>query len=462
MRLGPKYLAFLRHRASAEFLEGVTAAGKTTVGVMKFMLEAARSDKRQHIIAGLDTGVIEKNILNKEHGVLDEWGALVEYRGNGVGGERLPHLLFHTGKGDRIIYILGYDNSRRWKKALGGQYGCLYIDEINVADIDFVREAAMRCDYLLATLNPDDPSLPVYAEFVDHARPLPGWERDTPPSILASLDREPKPGWTHWFFTFSDNVSLTPEKLAAIRRNVPAGTKLWKNKIEGLRGRATGLVFSNFDRGTHILPLAEARKLRRARNGDGQKEYFARYSCGVDTAYSQRSPDTIAMAFVGITNLGRCVVLDEKTYNNASLGTPLAPSDTVRNLVDFLERNRETWGFCRTAFIDSADQATITEAAKYKRLRGSAYSFVPAWKRERIIDRVNHQLGWMSPAENGPCFLVAEGCAAYIRELETYSWREDADNTPEDGNDHMINAVQYAWLPFEKLIGTERRDTWAG
>ncbi len=68
---------------------------------------------------------------------------------------------------------MGYADKARWKKALGGQYGCLYIDEINIADIDFVREAAMRCDYLLATLNPDDPGLPVYAEFIDHARPCP-------------------------------------------------------------------------------------------------------------------------------------------------------------------------------------------------------------------------------------------------------------------------------------------------
>ncbi len=462
MRVGPKFDAFLDHRAEAEFLEGVTAAGKTTVGTYKFMLEVAESDKTQHILAGLDTGVIEKNIINKEHGILDEWGPLVEYRGNGAGGERLPHIVFHTRRGDRIIYVLGYDNSRRWKKALGGQYGCLYIDEINIADIDFVREAVMRCDYLIATLNPDDPSLPVYGEYVNHARELPEWTADTPPAILRELSLEEKPGWTHWFFGFRDNIALTPEKIEAIRRNVPPGTKLWKNKIEGLRGRATGLVFPNFDRSVHVLTAAEALRFRRDPEGGDQGERFRWYSCGVDTAYSQRSPDTIAMAFLGITDRGRCVVLDERVYDNAALRTPLAPSDTVRNLSDFLDRNRREWGFCRSAFIDAADQATITEAAKYKRLHGSPYSFVSAWKRERIIDRVNHQLGWLSPAEGGPWFFVTERCPVYIRELETYSWREDEDNAPEDGNDHMINAVQYAWLPYENKIGTERRETWAG
>ena len=54
-------------------------------------------------------------------------------------------------------------------------------------------------------------------------------------------------------------------------------------------------------------------------------------------------------------------------------------------------------------------------------------------------------------AEN--CFFVLEHCKNYINELEIYSWQEDKDNTPEDKNDHMINSVQYAWLPYKKKIG---------
>ena len=334
----------------------------------------------------------------------------------------------------------------------------LYIDEINTAHMEFVREAIMRAEYTLATLNPDDPALPVYREYINRCRPLPEWSADTPGEILDELTEPAHPGWVHWFFTFDDNEGLDPDARRRIEASVPVGTKLWKNKIRGLRGRSMGLVFSNFDRRAHVLPTEAAHAL--VRRGDGarrQAEHFSIFSCGVDTAYSQKSPDTIAMAFLGITNLGRCVVLDERVYNNAALKTPLAPSDTVRRLAEFLDRNARAWGLCRTAFIDSADQATITEAAKYKRVFGSIYSFAPAWKKERIIDRINHQLGWFAPADGTPCFFMLESCPQYIRELETYSWSEDRDNEPEDGNDHMINAVQYAWLPFEKKIGIGRR-----
>ncbi len=352
----------------------------------------------------------------------------------------MPHIVLHTSKGDKIIYVLGYDNKARWKKALGGQYGCLYIDEINIADMEYVREASMRCDYLMATLNPDDPNLPIYREYINCSRPLPEWKNETPNEILNMLNEEPKPGWVHWFFSFEHNYGLSTEKIEQIKCNVPRGTKLYKNKILGLRGRATGLVFSNFDRQRHIKSKKWAKQ-----------QAFTQYSAGLDTAYSQKSPDTIAMSFIGVTKNGVCVLLDERVYNNAELQTPIAPSDTVKNFIDFLDRNSKEWGLARNAFIDNADQATITELNKYKRSHGCIYTFTNAWKKTTIIDRINLQLGWF--AEN--CFFVLEHCKNYINELEIYSWQEDKDNTPEDKNDHMINSVQYAWLPYKKKIGSE-------
>ena len=149
--LSDKYKAFLRCNASVEFLEGTTSAGKTTVGLFKFMLKVASSKKKLHIIAAKDTGTAEKNIINKDLGIVDDFGALVEYNGNGTSEDKIPHILFHASGGDKTVYVLGYGDKKKWQKALGGQYGCLYIDEINTADIDFVREAAMRCDYMMGT-----------------------------------------------------------------------------------------------------------------------------------------------------------------------------------------------------------------------------------------------------------------------------------------------------------------------
>lgn len=444
MKFGKKYEAFVRTRADVEFLEGTTAAGKTTVGIFKFMLMVAESSKPHHIIAGLDKGIIEKNIINKDHGIADEWGELVQYYGNGRGNEGLPHLVFKTPNGIKTIYCLGYSDKTRWRKALGGQYGCLFVDEVNIADIDFVREAAMRSDYVLATLNPDDPALPIYKEYINKARPMPGWEMDTPEEIKKMLTEAQVRGWVHWFFSFRDNIAMDEKKLEIIKQNIPVGTKIYKNKIEGLRGRATGLVFPNFG-SRHIMTESKIRDLMRI-----QKVAFQRFTCGVDTAYSASSADTIAMLFQGITQDHKIITLEENILTNTDRNEPLAPSDVVKRLVNFLNMCAAKWGNVRHIFIDSADQATLTECQKWKRETGGIYIFNGAWKSMRIIDRINLQLGWLAHDE----YLVCENCPEHIRELGVYSW-QDGKDIPEDRNDHTINASQYGWLPYYKNIGAQ-------
>lgn len=443
--LSEKYKAFLRCNAPVEFLEGTTAAGKTTVGLFKFMLKVAASKKKLHIIAAKDTGTAEKNIIQKDLGILDDFGVLVEYNGNGTKEDKIPHLLFHTSKGEKTIYVLGYGDKKKWQKALGGQYGCLYIDEINTADIDFVRESAMRCDYLMATLNPDDPNLPVYKEYINCSRPLPEWEQETPQEIRDELKEEPKPGWVHWFFSFTHNLGLAKEKLEQILQNTPKGTKIWKNKILGLRGKATGLIFPNFDRKKHVVSAAWVK----SRMASG-KIKFKKFTAGLDTSYSSKSPDTIAMIFQGITEDRKLITLAEKVYSNADLDTPLAPSDTAEKFIAFLEQCRKDWGFAKDVYIDCADQATMTELRKYKRLHSCLYNFWDSYKALEILDRIKLQQGWIQQG----CYLVVDTCAEHLHELDTYSWDDDKDK-PEDRNDHTINANQYAWIPYRNLIGFE-------
>jgi phage terminase large subunit len=179
------------------------------------------------------------------------------------------------------------------------------------------------------------------------------------------------------------------------------------------------------------------------------KEFkYLLFSCGVDTSYSRTSEDVFAFVFSGITTCRKKITLAEEVYNNRDLKVPIAPSDVPGKLVPFLEKCRTEWGFAKNVFIDSADQATILECQKYKRQHGTVYVFNPAWKKTVIIDRINLQSGWMAHED----FLVVDTCKECIRELNTYSWKEDKDE-PMDVNDHTINADQYSWLPYKQKIG---------
>ena len=69
MIVGEKFDAFIDNVAEVELLEGTTAAGKTTIGIYKFMMEVAESPKKLHIISGLDTGTMaiqpRKNTIHR-------------------------------------------------------------------------------------------------------------------------------------------------------------------------------------------------------------------------------------------------------------------------------------------------------------------------------------------------------------------------------------------------------------
>lgn len=461
LTLSPKFRDFLKTECSREYLEGTTAAGKTTVGIFKFMLMVAKSDIKYHVMAGTDIGTLEKNVINSERGLLEQMDGLAQYHPSGKRNIRLPHIEYKTPKGIKYIYICGYDNKKRWQKVLGSQVGCVYIDEVNIADMEFLREITHRCKYMMTTSNPDAPDIPVYKEFINRSRPLKRYVQDYPPELLAELSEEKVKGWVHWYFTFYDNASLTPQDIQDKIDAVPKGTKMYKNKIQGLRGKATGLVFVNFSKKRHVITKEEAKKFIRNREDKTQTEWFEIFTSGLDTAYSTKSPDTIAMSFIGITNKGRCIVLEEKVYNNAELTVPIAPSDTVVNYIAFLERCRKEWGMSKNTFVDNADQATLTELAKYKRAHPEClYMFNNAYKKVEIIDRIILQLGWMSfddERDKKPSFYVVDTCTNYIRELDNYSWQEDKDETPEDGNDHMVNSVQYGFIPYRTKIGVVAR-----
>lgn len=431
--LSPKYIDFCNtiENVDIDVLEGTTASGKTTVAAgVKFMRMVSESNNKQHIIASRTVGTAEKNIINADNGILDlQPGA--KYFGNGDKDNKFPHIKFEG----KTIYILGYDTKDKWENALGGQYGCVYIDEVNTADIDFVREVLTRNDYLCVTLNPDDPRLPIYNELVNRARPYKKYEKDVPNEIMEELLKvAPLKNARYWFFTFNDNAGLSKEAIEKKKSVAPPGTKLYKNKIQGLRGKATGLILKISSK--DIINEVEA------------KQYdFVNFSIGVDTSYSRKTHDKLTLEFIGITSNRKCILLEEETYNNKDVTECFAPSDVIPKIIAFAEKCKMKWGFALNIFIDSADSGTIEEAKKYKREVGCIYNFVGAWKKTKNITRVQLQQSWLKTGD----FLIVDTCTDYIDECNTYSYTEDGEL--EDGNDHSIQGGQYGWLPYKKKIG---------
>lgn len=440
--LSPKFKAFFKYKdAEVEFLEGQTAAGKTTVGILKFILMCVRSNKKQHGICGLDKGTVEKNIINKDLGVLDFFGVEVAYFPSGNKNDTLPHLEIYSSKGLKIVYIFGYDDESRWKKALGGQLGCLYIDEVNIASLEFIQEAFMRADYKMCTLNPDDPNLPVYSDYINHSRPLPEYEKDVPEEMLSQLHSRPAyVGWVHWFFTMDDNAALTEEKKRIIIQSVPVGTKRYKNKILGLRGRSEGLVFTKFSRERNVIPIEEFIWL------PNEKVY--QIIVGLDSGLNI---DATAALPIMLTTAGRLLVLPSFYYE------PKMGSNASSQQAMSIERWLDYW-FNEFGVMDPSitficgDSAALTQTVLYEINLRTHYKAAAVKDKDiqkdtqRVIGitEKDDYLYIINAGNIDPITFEKKGDVdMFIIELENKVWDKKKGNVPEDGNDHCLDAFKY-------------------
>lgn len=441
MLFSEKQKAFLTYKTNVECAEGQTYGGKTTIGAIKFILRVKASSKKQHCICGLDTGTIEKNIIKSEMGIETYFGDEIDYRGNGDVNYNLPHIYVKSNKGLKVVFLFGYADQARWKKALGGQFGCAMIDEVNTADMDLVREVAMRCDYLLMTLNPDDPNLPIYREYINHCRPLPNFANDVPSEMMNQLLSQPaKEGWVHWYFRMDDNPTLTPEKKASIIANVPEGSKTWKAKILGLRGRSEGLVYDEFT-DKKIIKLEQFKWL--------PMEMVSKVICGLDSGLNN---DATALVTTLITTAGRLLVIPS-FYYLPKIGSN-ANSQQALNIAKWLDYWLPRFGINITNIVSIiGDSAAITQDLMYEINLKTPFRAMKVEKKDILKDtqRVKSIIGkenWFYIIDAGyrnplnPKEVLGHN-DMFIVELNNQIW-DLKKNQPMDGNDHCIDAFKYA------------------
>jgi len=446
MKITQKFLDFTLTDSVVDVLEGTTQAGKTTTAIStKFLYMINKTKRSKHLIAGESLGTVTSNILSTgDCGLLDVFPDIELYL-QGNSKQKLPHIMV----GDNIVYLCGYSDVAKYKKVLGGQFGAVFIDEVNIAEMSFVRELFLpRFEYMCMTLNPDNPDKEIYKEIINRCRPIDKYKDTTPSHIMAELNKSvPTVGWNYWFFSFDDNPTMTEELRTKLLGSLLPETREYKTKILGIRTKGVGLIFQLPQ--VNIISKREAMYVnpKEPNNDKLVKRKFKHFTCGVDTSYSSKSDDTFAFIFAGITDKNKYIVLGEEVYNNRDSFT-LTPSDIAVKISNFVLRKQQEWGICLNVFIDSADQATITECQKYKMNHGINFNFINSYKKTRIIDRINLQNSWIASGN----YLIVEDCKEHIREHNLYSWDSKKDE-PEDANDHTINGSQYAFLPFKDQIG---------
>lgn len=443
-----------------DILEGTTGGGKSVDASFKFITKVYQSKERAHLICCQNMLKTEQNIISDNTtGIVamftDANGEkLVEYYPNGCQGVKSPHLRVHCPDFDKIIYFISYSDSTKSKQIRSGRYGCIFIDEINLVPnnepdqvAQFITECLSRAnDYVVATLNPDDPSLPLYSKLINKSRPIKKYKNKGPKQIRDLLDAPENKEYKWWFFDFHDNPSMTDARIKRIKESCEGNAKDWNSRILGLRMKQTLLAFPSFDDEKYAINKKDVKKRSVSGYTGIDKINFIDFYAGVDTSWSSKTDDLIALMFVGITDQKEVYVLDEWTYNNRDHtdDEKLSPSSLMPILLNFLSKNSKEWGYITNTYIDEADAGLISEINGYKRTHHFPFRISKSAKSKfKIPDRLKK----VNELINNKKYWVCDHCSEHIRELNVMTLDKHDKNRIEDANNHTYDAICYALAP---------------
>ena len=309
-KFGKKALDFIYCPSKIDILEGTARSGKSTANMFKFGLRVDASDYNQFFVSGTTAGVARRNLINNQNGFLDMFKGQVREGTNLKYGN---HLMFIDSKGrEKIIYIFGFKDKARWQSVLGSTLGGGVIDEINVADTDFLNEVYRSVSsvdnfWFGATLNPDNPDKEVYELLINRTRPLKKWSHDIPFEIIQELKRQKEliNDAIYWHFNFNDNPIMKENNIEFLKSVYPVGSFYYTSKILGIRGVAEGTIFAQYLNETFFSKNIEVvlngkKQMMNEIDYKIEANQYIRYSIGVDLGNNELKQGTI-LTFTGIT-----------------------------------------------------------------------------------------------------------------------------------------------------------------
>ena len=247
-----KQIDLIKDRSQVIFAEGTTNAGKSFIVGIAFIMRILSEDdtRTQFVLAGESVPVLERMFIQNEASFYNIFKPICEYTRAGQGGARIV-IEMGNDRPDKTIYLVGYDNKKRWRSILGLTIHGFNIEEINIADDEFVSEAFIRTfrngGWMYATCNGGDPDLIVYTDYMNKGRPLDKWASQIPKETWEELNRsQPDMAFRYYFFSFDDNPTMTQKQRTALINNTPKNSYQWKTKIVGIRGIREGVIYAEY------------------------------------------------------------------------------------------------------------------------------------------------------------------------------------------------------------------------
>ena len=389
--LTPKQDSVLNRVIADDFficgLHGAKRSGKTYVNNLLFMYELTRVrkiadelgvDEPMYILAGTSSTAIQNNILQEL------------YNGFGIEPKYDRHGSFILA-GVKVVQV--YTGSIAGLKRARGftAYGA-YVNEASLANEEVFKEIISRCSgdgaRILWDSNPDNPNHWLNTDYINN-------EDDDIVDFRFQLD---------------DNTFLSERYRESIKSATPTG-KFYDRDILGLWTVAEGAIYSDFDKGVHVI--------------DKPKYDIVEYYAGVDWGYD---------------HYGSIVILGEDEAGNTYILDGIA--EQYKEIDWWVERAKEFQGIYGDMMF-YADSARPEHVARFKRdkLRTINADKSVIAGIEEVAKRFKEER----------LFYIKGSLPRFEDEIYNYRWKPNSTrDEPIQEYDDVLDAIRYAVYSKDK------------
>lgn len=369
-------------RARFLALEGSARSGKTaSISADGLYYAVKYNSEDNHIISARDFDAIKNNILEMSVTGLLKAHPDCKLRKASIGGYYVS--LMGKDKREKKIFLVNYSNKSSWEKILGNTLGVVYIDEVNIADKQFVLESLARQisadkPLTIVTTNGDDPNHWIYQDYINYCKIL----GKVPASIVKEMTEFQskhngyKEGYYYLHWTMDDNPILTPEKKKSAMSIYKEGSYYYNTKILGIRGIQNELIFESVMDENLIQDAFEV-------DDHGRRLHqFTNYTFGLDTG-GGRAFNSICLTGYE-KNFSRAMVLKVKVFDETGM------KNKYPIIFNFIEECFKLFQIHSSQvdglMVDCADQNAIADLkdAIYEAFRINTVGSYKATIRERI------------------------------------------------------------------------------
>lgn len=380
--------------------EGSIRSGKTIASLIRWASFTPAAPAGHLAMLGWTLTTIERNVLDP---LANLHPSIVQH----TKGTNWCHIL------GREVQLVGFSDKRSEAVIRGLTLAGAYVDEATLMPehtfVQLLGRLSVDGAKLFFTTNPDSQS---------------HWLRKKYLSRMSAL-----PDWRVFHFTMDDNPSLSPDYVAAKRREF---TGLWFRRfILGEWVSAEGAIYDSWDETRHVIPWKDMPPLRRL--------------LGVGLDYGTTNPSSAVL--LGLTEEGTLILVDEWRHDPAITNRRLTDAELAKELRDWLAEDHLPYPSDLTPewlFIDPA--AASLKVQLHQDGEG------------RVTDadnQVKYGIRTVASLLGMGALKVTDRCTGVIDEAPSYAWDPKATEKGEDKPlkvaDHSLDAARYVIATTETV-----------